>query len=62
MVEDYAHHPSEIASLLKLRSQLLPEHELKVVFQPHRYSRTKALASSFAEELSIADELHLLPT
>lgn len=62
VVEDYAHHPSEIASLLKLRSQLLPEHELKVVFQPHRYSRTKALASSFAEELSIADELHLLPT
>lgn len=62
VVEDYAHHPSEIASLLRLRNQLLPEHELKVVFQPHRYSRTKALAPSFAEELSIADELHLLPT
>tara|TARA_B100002019_G_scaffold290823_1_gene309411 strand:+ start:1061 stop:3265 length:2205 start_codon:yes stop_codon:yes gene_type:complete len=62
ILEDYAHHPSEIACILRLRRQLLPDHEMKVVFQPHRYSRTKALAPSFAEELSIADDLHLLPT
>jgi UDP-N-acetylmuramate--alanine ligase len=62
ILEDYAHHPTEIASILGLRSQILPNHEMRVIFQPHRYSRTKALASSFAEELSIADELHLLPT
>ena len=62
VVEDYAHHPTEIASILRMRSQLLPDHKLKVVFQPHRYSRTKALASSFADELSHADELHLLQT
>jgi len=60
--EDYAHHPTEIASLLQYRNELLPSHLLKVIFQPHRYSRTKALASEFAEELSSADELHLLPT
>ena len=35
---------------------------MRVVFQPHRYSRTKAFAAQFAEELSQADELHLLPT
>lgn len=62
VLEDYAHHPTEIASLLELRRRLLPDHIMRVVFQPHRYSRTKALASSFAEELSLADELHLLPT
>ena len=62
VIEDYAHHPAEISSLLRLRRKLLPDHEMKVVFQPHRYSRTKALAPSFAEELSIADDLLLLPT
>ena len=62
VIEDYAHHPTEIASLLRMRSQLFPDHKLKVVFQPHRYSRTKALAPSFADELSHADELHLLQT
>ena len=35
---------------------------MRVVFQPHRYSRTKVFADQFAEELSLADELHLLPT
>ena len=62
ILEDYAHHPCEIASLLGLRRKLLPEHQMRVVFQPHRYSRTKAFAPQFAEELSLADELHLLPT
>jgi UDP-N-acetylmuramate--alanine ligase len=62
ILEDYAHHPSEIASLLGLRRSLLPEHQMRVVFQPHRYSRTKVFAAQFAEELSLADELHLLPT
>tara|TARA_B100000282_G_scaffold289103_1_gene258477 strand:- start:727 stop:1998 length:1272 start_codon:yes stop_codon:yes gene_type:complete len=35
---------------------------MQVVFQPHRFSRTEALAKEFAEELSLADDLHLLPT
>ena len=62
VIEDYAHHPTEIASILRMRGELLPDHKLKVVFQPHRYSRTKAFAPSFAEELSHADELYLLQT
>ena len=40
------------ASLLALRRKLLPEHQMRVVFQPHRYSRTKVFAAQFAEELS----------
>jgi len=60
--EDYAHHPTEIRSFLEQRSQALPDHLLRVIFQPHRFSRTQSLAQSFAEELGQADELHLLPT
>jgi len=62
ILEDYAHHPTEIGSLLASRRKLLPDHWMKVVFQSHRYSRTKAFAQSFAEELGAADELNLLPT
>ena len=62
ILEDYAHHPSEIRSFLAERRKKLPEHWMKVIFQSHRYSRTKAFAQSFAEELSVADELNFLPT
>lgn len=62
IVEDYAHHPTEINAFLSQRRSLMPKHSLQVVFQPHRYSRTQALAEKFAEELSQADDLHLLPT
>ena len=62
IVEDYAHHPTEIRAFLAARRNILPDHWMKVVFQSHRYSRTKAFAKSFAEELGAADELNLLPT
>jgi len=62
IVEDYAHHPTEINAFLSRRRLVLPQHSLQVVFQPHRFSRTQALAQNFAEELSQADDLHLLPT
>ena len=62
IVEDYAHHPTEIGSFLASRRKILPEHWMKVVFQSHRYSRTKAFAKLFAEELGAADQLALLPT
>jgi UDP-N-acetylmuramate--alanine ligase len=57
IVEDYAHHPTEINAFLSRRRLLLPKHSLQVVFQPHRFTRTHALAKNFAEELSQADEL-----
>ncbi len=62
IIEDYAHHPTEIHAFLSQRRLLLPAHSLQVVFQPHRFSRTQALAEKFAEELAQADDLHLLPT
>jgi UDP-N-acetylmuramate--alanine ligase len=62
VVEDYAHHPTEIRAFLSQRRMQLTDHSLQVVFQPHRFSRTRALAERFAEELSQADDLHLMPT
>jgi UDP-N-acetylmuramate--alanine ligase len=57
--DDYAHHPTEVrAALLALR-ELEPER-LVAVFQPHLYSRTKALAAEFGAALTLADEVAVL--
>ena len=61
VIEDYAHHPSEIAILIKAVKNKFPSSELAVVFQPHRYSRTKALNKDFTESFSEVDSLYLLP-
>lgn len=59
IVEDYAHHPSEIRALLaSLRRDR--NGRLVVVFQPHRYSRTAQFKAEFAAALSLADQLFLL--
>lgn len=61
VVEDYAHHPAEIASLLDgLRPRVPPSGRLLVVFQPHRHSRTRQFRSGFASALAAADALYLL--
>ncbi len=62
IVEDYAHHPTEIRSFLSLQRARLPDHLMQVVFQPHRFSRTQALAVGLAEELAQTDNLYLMPT
>lgn len=54
--DDYAHHPSEIQATITAARQWFPEKRLVVVFQPHTYSRTKALLDEFASSLSLADE------
>jgi UDP-N-acetylmuramate--alanine ligase len=46
-VDDYGHHPTEIATTLTALAQAFPERRLVVAFQPHRYSRTKALLPEF---------------
>jgi UDP-N-acetylmuramate--L-alanine ligase/UDP-N-acetylenolpyruvoylglucosamine reductase len=61
VVEDYAHHPTEIAALFDCLRSMEPEKRLVVVFQPHRYSRTKQFKREFAEILQAADQLFLLP-
>ncbi|TFG86716.1 MAG: UDP-N-acetylmuramate--L-alanine ligase [Chromatiales bacterium] len=57
LVDDYGHHPTEIAATLEAVRQAWPERRLVVVFQPHRYTRTRDLIDDFAEVLSAADRL-----
>ena len=58
IVDDYAHHPTEIAATLKAAKHF-PHNKVWCVFQPHTYTRTKAFFHEFAEALSHADHLVL---
>ena len=58
IVDDYAHHPDEIRATLET-ARRLHRKKLWCVFQPHTYTRTKALMDEFAEALSLADEVVL---
>ncbi len=58
VVDDYAHHPTEIEATLKA-AQHSPHNSVWCVFQPHTYTRTKAFFHEFAEALSHADHLIL---
>lgn len=58
--DDFAHHPSEIRASLKAMREMKPS-KLVVVFQPHTFSRTKALLNEFGAELAAADEVVLVP-
>jgi UDP-N-acetylmuramate--alanine ligase len=57
--DDYAHHPTEVAAALAALRELAPGR-LVAVFQPHLYSRTKALAVEFGAALAAADEVGVL--
>jgi UDP-N-acetylmuramate--alanine ligase len=59
-VDDYAHHPEELAALIKSAKRLFAGRKCVVAFQPHLFSRTRDFADGFAESLSIADEVILL--
>jgi UDP-N-acetylmuramate--alanine ligase len=58
-VDDYGHHPTEIAATVAAARDAWPGRRLVVVFQPHRYSRTLALLDDFAQVLSNVDALVL---
>jgi len=58
--DDYAHHPDEIIAVVKALTAMFPDKRLIVAFQPHTYSRTKALFTQFIEALSKIDHLILL--
>lgn len=60
VIDDYAHHPDELRASIKSVKDLYPERRLKVIFQPHLYTRTRDFAPQFAEALSHADEVVLL--
>ncbi len=59
IIDDYGHHPTEIKTTLKALKEALGKRRLVVAFQPHRYSRTKALLKEFAGAFTAADELYL---
>ena len=61
MIDDYAHHPEELRALITGAKELFPGKKCTVIFQPHLFSRTKDFADGFAEVLSLADEVILLP-
>jgi UDP-N-acetylmuramate--alanine ligase len=56
-IDDYAHHPTEIAATLAAVQGGWPDRRLVVIFQPHRYSRTRDLLDDFAAVLSVAESL-----
>ena len=58
IIDDYAHHPTEIKATLTA-AQNYPHEKIWCVFQPHTYTRTKALLDEFAQALSIADHVVL---
>ena len=58
IVDDYAHHPTEVRAILTAALRC-PHKRLYVAFQPHTYTRTKALLSEFAQALSLADQVLL---
>ena len=60
-VDDYAHHPTELAASIASIRKLYPERYIIGVFQPHLYSRTRDFAQGFKQVLAKVDELVLLP-
>jgi UDP-N-acetylmuramate--alanine ligase len=61
VVDDYAHHPTEVRAVLEAARQALPGSRLVAVFQPHLYSRTRDFAAGFAEALTAAEVAVVLP-
>jgi UDP-N-acetylmuramate--alanine ligase len=57
VVDDYAHHPTELRATLSAAREWQPNRRLVAVFQPHRYSRTKELGPEFGPPLAIADRV-----
>lgn len=61
IVDDYAHHPTEVRVAVAAVREAWPGRRVAAVFQPHLYSRTQRMAAEFAVSLSAADEAVVLP-
>ena len=57
LIDDYAHHPTEIKATLKAAREYYPGHRIRAVWQPHTYSRTKSLLDDFSVSFANADEV-----
>jgi len=60
VIDDYAHHPTEIKAVFQAVSEMYPEEKCTVIFQPHLYSRTRDFMDDFAESLSQFDKVGVL--
>jgi UDP-N-acetylmuramate--alanine ligase len=57
LVDDYGHHPAEVAATIAAARERFPGRTVRVLFQPHLYSRTRHLAAEFATALAAADDV-----
>lgn len=60
LIDDYAHHPTEVIATIEAARQKYPDKEIVVIFQPHTYTRTKTFLNEFAESLATADTVYLV--
>jgi UDP-N-acetylmuramate--alanine ligase len=60
LVDDYGHHPTELKATISGLSNAYPQHKMILLFQPHRYTRTRDLFDDFVRVLSSVDTLILL--
>lgn len=59
IIDDYAHHPTEIKATIQSARQKYPTRKIIAVFQPHTFTRTKKFLNEFAETLSLSDQVYL---
>lgn len=60
VVDDYGHHPTEVAAAIAAARERFPGRRVRVLFQPHLYSRTRHLAGEFADALATADDVTIV--
>lgn len=60
VIDDYGHHPTEIAATIKAARRHYPDHRIWAVWQPHTFSRTKMLETEFIQALDLADRVIVL--
>ncbi|QPC47263.1 UDP-N-acetylmuramate--L-alanine ligase [Mangrovibacillus cuniculi] len=59
VIDDYAHHPTEIKATIQAAQQKYPDREIVAVFQPHTFTRTQTFLQEFADSLNGADQVYL---
>ena len=59
LIDDYAHHPTEINATIEAAKQKYPNREIVAVFQPHTFTRTQTFLQEFADSLNTADKVYL---
>jgi len=60
VVDDYGHHPTELENTIMTLRESFPKSKITMVFEPHRFTRTKDLFDEFVEVLQLVDKLILL--